>query len=212
MTHRHYTRFAAVIAGLTLALAAAAQRRPFSHKYHLTQVAACEQCHQGVTESTKATDNVLPHESACATCHDEVKIAEPRPRKVSFFNHQLHLKLGNPAPLISSAIDKGLYLSPPGNRKQLLSSNNACSSCHQGIEQSETPNGKNHPAMADCLVCHNKIDPPDSCAKCHAKGFDLTPENHGPRWIDEHSKASANIDKTGCAVCHGKKFTCRGCH
>ena len=60
--------------GLAVASAAAAPKRPFSHKYHLTQVAQCESCHTLATDSTKAEDSLMPHESACATCHDEVHI------------------------------------------------------------------------------------------------------------------------------------------
>lgn len=198
--------------------ASAWQKRPFSHKYHLTQVASCESCHQTAATSTKASDNLLPTREACVTCHDEIVIKEPRPLNVQKFNHALHLKMGNPAHHLAMAIEQGKYLAPPGDRKkQLDAAKNACTACHIGIEESEVivwkPEGKaNFPKMADCLVCHTKIDPPDSCQKCHAAQFSLKPASHTPEWVDGHSDTKANIDKSGCAVCHGRNFRCQGCH
>ena len=74
---KHVGRVAAWVV-LGVAVLSGAPKRPFSHKYHLTQVAACENCHTLATESTKASDNLLPDKSACATCHDEVEIGAPR--------------------------------------------------------------------------------------------------------------------------------------
>ena len=86
------------------AASAAAPRRPFSHKYHLTQVAACENCHTNAATSTQASDNLIPDKSACATCHDEIEIGDPRPTGVQKFNHAKHVAMGSVAPLIAAAI------------------------------------------------------------------------------------------------------------
>src|SRR5579871_2617613 len=70
----------------------------------------------------------------------------------------------------------------------------------------------NMPQMADCLVCHSQIEPPYSCAKCHdPKWAGLQPANHhAPDFHDKHSTKA--IVKQGCATCHGRTFTCMGCH
>lgn len=203
--------------GLAVASAAAAPKRPFSHKYHLTQVPQCESCHTLATTSDKAEDSLMPHESACATCHDEVHIAPARPTGVQKFNHAKHVAMGSAAPLISAAIKSKSYLGArPASPAELAAAKDACTGCHHGIPESEdVPAGKavkgHFPAMADCLVCHNKINPPDSCAKCHvapAAGF--KPTSHDAVFSDNH--ATKNVDKTECATCHGRKFTCKGCH
>lgn len=128
------------------------------------------------------------------------------------FSHKKHLALGNVAPVIARAIDKGTYLSPPGDIRRFLNSDNPCQACHRGLEESEKVGLANMPVMADCLVCHNRTDPPDSCQFCHPAGAALKPLNHSPDFLDAHNRKNAGLDKQSCAVCHGRKFTCLGCH
>lgn len=69
--------------------------------------------------------------------------------------------------------------------------------------------------MADCLTCHPKVDPPFSCEFCHPNSeAALKPATHIKGFLDKHSAglAKLNLTKTECAVCHGRKFTCLGCH
>jgi hypothetical protein len=127
--------------------------------------------------------------------------------KLKPFSHKTHLKLGNIAPVIAAAIDKGTYLSPPGDLRSQLNSGNQCLACHHGVE-----NNSPFLAMADCLVCHNKVDPPISCGFCHVDGAKLKPVNHAADFLESHSRANAKLDMKTCAVCHGRKFTCLGCH
>jgi hypothetical protein len=134
------------------------------------------------------------------------------PVKLKAFSHKTHLKLGNIAPVIAGAIDRGTYLSPPGDIRRFLNSKNPCEACHRGLEESTQVSKANMPQMADCLVCHNKIDPPDSCEFCHDKGAQLKPANHTPDFLDSHPRKSLGLDMKTCAVCHGRKFTCLGCH
>ncbi len=89
--------------------------------------------------------------------------------KLKPFSHKTHLKLGNIAPVIAAAIDKGTYLSPPGDLRSRLNTNNPCLACHHGIDNSDGTSKSTFLAMADCLVCHNKVDPPISCGFCHAR-------------------------------------------
>lgn len=136
----------------------------------------------------------------------------PRPTPVTHFSHAQHLKLSNVAPLIAAAIDKKTYLSDSDGIRAQLNSTNPCLACHRGIDTSEKVSDANMPQMADCLVCHDQIDPPFSCAQCHdPKWPALEPANHHARdFHDAH--ATKAIAKVGCALCHGRSFTCMGCH
>jgi hypothetical protein len=164
----------------------------------------------------------------CLTCHaaqkDSTSLGEKRKGRVlKDFNHSFHLKFGNIAPLIRSAIASKKYLGSPHRidipklQNHLAEANNACQACHRGLKDSTSAPGKEHfPHMEDCLVCHNKIDNPFSCAECHgekdAVKIQLKPSNHAPDFLDRHTTGKLNLDKTTCAACHGQRFTCLGCH
>lgn len=133
------------------------------------------------------------------------------------FNHQLHAKLGNVGPVIARALQSGTHLgnlSPEGQKKLLqdLEGAQPCGACHRGMERSVSRNPEHFPEMADCLVCHNRIDPPFSCAKCHDPGPHLKPSTHTADWLERHSRRGILTDRQSCAECHGKQFTCLGCH
>ena len=202
------------IAGL-LFTAATALSADFSHALHLKLVPACATCHTAVATSAKAEDNLLPKSEVCAGCHKDVSIkAETRLTAVAKFNHSLHAKLGNIAPVLKQAMTnrKRYFSTPDADMARHLETSNACAACHRGIEENNVLIGANFPRMADCLVCHNKIDPPDSCAKCHSASLPLKPTNHSADFIDRHTAAKVDLDKSTCAVCHGRSFTCLGCH
>jgi len=187
--------------------------QPFPHGVHLGLKLDCLYCHAAATTSTSPADDLLPEPEVCLKCHKTAEIGKPIPTRLAHFNHQLHLKAGNIAPIIAAAIDKGTYLSPASpNLRAQLNTNNPCEACHRGLETSSHPDRASLSQMADCLVCHNQIDPPYSCELCHAKGAKLTPANHTPDFLDTHTSGKLNLDKTTCAVCHGRKFHCLGCH
>ena len=201
---------------LVLSAAAAQTPRPFSHELHLKLPAklTCVTCHSSAPKSTRSEDNNLPLVAICRGCHkdNEVSIGRPRPTLLARFNHQKHLALGNIAPVIRAAIDSKAYLSPAGDIRRHLDSANPCAACHRGMETSTALAKSDLPQMADCLVCHNKIDPPFSCEFCHAKSMALKPASHVSDFLDTHSRKDAKLDRTTCAVCHARKFTCMGCH
>lgn len=187
----------------------------FSHKQHLAMELSCEQCHTAARSSTRAADNLLPPAAACRACHDDGRIPRSAPARqfLTSYNHALHLKMSNVAPVIANAIQKGKYLAPvPAGLKDQLRTQSQCEACHRGLRQSDAIVKSNFPAMADCLVCHDQIDVPSSCTKCHLESQRLRPPSHNPEFIDLHSSSKAKLDKTGCAVCHGRNFTCQGCH
>jgi hypothetical protein len=203
-------------------MAASAGAATFSHRVHLAQKLPCLTCHAAATTSVLPADNLLPGPETCAGCHTgaparpakvEAVIKTPAPTLVSKFNHRQHLRIGTWIPrLIAKAIDTKTYLSPSGGIREQLVFSNACTGCHRGLAQSDQVTKVNLPQMADCLVCHTKIEPPFSCATCHVDSPALKPANHGPGFVDLHSSGKANHDKTTRAVCHGRRFTCLGCH
>jgi hypothetical protein len=193
--------------------AVAQTAQPFSHRLHLGAKLDCAVCHAAALTSTRLDDNLLPAKGVCLQCHKTAEIGAPMATRLAQFDHQLHLKLGNVAPIIAAAIDKKTYLTStsPESRAQ-LNTQNPCEACHRGLEASDRPERSGLPQMADCLVCHNQIDPPYSCEFCHAKGAKLTPASHTPDYLDTHTSGKSGFDKTTCAVCHGRKFRCLGCH
>jgi hypothetical protein len=197
---------------LLLAACSAADGAPFSHKVHLELKLECAGCHVAAATSTKPDDNLLPLKTACTGCHQDVQIPVPTTTRVVHFSHAQHLKMGNVAPLIAAAIDKKTYLQPPRDIRRHLDTRNACEACHRGLEESDAVSAANMPQMADCLVCHSQIDNPFSCEKCHAKDANLKPANHTADFLDTHTSGKLGLDKTTCAVCHGRRFRCLGCH
>ena len=190
---------------------------PFSHRVHLGMGLQCAECHQAAAASTKAQDDLLPARQVCRECHEEAGLAAPGPRVptlVTRFSHALHLKMGDVAPFIAAAMDHGNYLQPPLDIRRRLNTGNPCEACHRGLEESDRVTRAALPQMADCLVCHTVIEPPFSCEDCHAKDVPLQPASHTqiPHFMDAHSSGKLKLDKTTCAVCHGRSFTCRGCH
>jgi predicted CXXCH cytochrome family protein len=201
---------------MLLVLASAMSAAPFSHKIHLEKKIACVVCHSRATASVRAQDNLLPNPAVCSGCHkDSKKQVKPlRGLTVAKFNHQLHVKLGNAiAPAIAKAVEAGTYL---GKKATIhtpdLNTANVCSACHRGLERSDEVSLAAFPNMADCLVCHNEVDPPFSCEKCHTEGQALKPASHTNQWLESHSRKSVAKDKESCAVCHGREFRCLGCH
>jgi len=193
-------------------LAALASAAPFSHRLHLKLKPDCTNCHTTVAHSARAEDNNLPPAALCKPCHANASVPAPPKTLLAHFSHEKHLQLGNIAPLIAKAIDSGQYLSPPDDIRGHLNGTNACLACHRGIETSEVVSRANMPQMADCLVCHNKIELPFSCEQCHGAGAKLRPADHPPEFLESHSRLEAKFDKTTCTVCHGRRFRCLGCH
>ncbi len=162
--------------------------------------------------SKLASDNNLPVASACASCHPGGRrVKAPAKRQVDKFNHQLHVKFGSIVPLVRAAIAGKKYLDT--RTPAHLDTTNSCAGCHHGIELSDDVlSASVFPLMADCLVCHNKMDPPFSCEKCHNNVPALKPADHSPDFLDKHNRMKDTLIKTGCANCHGRQFTCLGCH
>lgn len=205
-----------------LAAPLAAQDWAFPHRTHLAMGLDCGTCHSAAKNSSEAGDELLPDGALCQACHNgqtapAIDIAPLTGRADvarSFrFDHSFHLGLGEIAPLIAAAIDSGNYFGKPGDARRFLDSADECSACHRGLEEStRVVTGAHMPQMADCIVCHTKIDNPFSCPECHVEGADLRPADHTREFIDTHSTGKAGLDKVSCQPCHGREFGCMGCH
>jgi len=192
----------------------------FSHRLHLEGArAACADCHAAASASVKAADRNLPSSASCLRCHDGRRAARvdagPLDRVILAarqirFNHKLHLSLGNVAPVLAAAIDQGKHFEPSASLRFQLETKDACLACHRGLHHTEAATPANLPRMADCVVCHDRIDPPFSCRKCHVEESRLKPATHTTDYLGRHSHL--RLDKPSCRVCHGVGFRCMGCH
>jgi cytochrome c7-like protein len=187
----------------------------FSHKKHTGMSLECVDCHAAAKTSEQAADVLLPRDEVCAKCHAPAPIKEPRKLTVSSFNHRLHAAIPKMNLVILAAIRSGSYLAVPHEQlEEQLESAGSCTTCHRGMAESEEVSMAAFPHMADCLVCHSDIEVPFSCEKCHdADPVALKPADiHTPDFLEAHSRPGALKDRTSCALCHGREFTCLGCH
>ena len=187
-----------LLQGLSLfLLAGALAAQTFSHAEALRTVKGCQPCHAPIPKSR------------------EVSKREGRPVRWVKFSHAVHVALpGGVSAALIKAIDEKKYLgTATPELRQALETQNVCQSCHRGMAEVTGALAKaNYPSMSDCLVCHAKIDPPFSCEKCHIEEIKtLLPANHTPGFIDRHTNKNS-VDKSTCASCHGRRFTCMGCH
>jgi predicted CXXCH cytochrome family protein len=201
---------------MILAWGAVLTAAPFPHRLHLGMGIECLTCHPNAATSTKATDNLLPSRQVCLDCHEQVEIPSPPTTNLTKFSHAWHLRMGNVAPIIAAAIDHKTYFQAPGTDlpwvRSHLNSRNPCQACHRGMEESDQVTRANLPQMSDCLVCHTKIEAPFSCWDCHSQEANLKPPSHVEHFMDTHSSGKVQLDKSTCAICHGRTFRCMGCH
>jgi len=105
----------------------------------------CVRCHPGVPKSTgpHAAGEATFSSDACLDCHGKAILnLRPGPKPpIAHFSHALHLSLDG----------------------------QTCATCHHGMLESEKVTDALFPKMAECLGCHNQVNPPESCYRCHAK-------------------------------------------
>ena len=213
-----------ILAALAFAAGVFAQDLEFSHKLHLANGLNCTFCHSAASSSRSESDSLLPQAELCLACHNgqtapEIDVSPLRDRsaveRLFWFNHERHLELGNAAPKIAAALDSGKYLGYPPDIREHLDTENSCVACHRGLDEAVSVDSKIHlPGMSDCLVCHDSVDAPFSCEECHSEQehFTFRPADHTREFVDAHSSGKADLDKVACQACHGRNFTCMGCH
>ncbi|MFK8002549.1 MAG: hypothetical protein AB8H86_23365 [Polyangiales bacterium] len=178
----------------------------------------CERCHVGATDSTLASDRLLPTEASCAPCHDAqtqrpggecsfCHLGEPRASRVPtarlHFSHETHAQTGVP-----------------------------CLSCHQ-VQRTELATRQHLPTMQSCFRCHGgdgvgrQVPGASSeCSTCHLQQGGVLRTEFGearmlpPAWLFnmEHDRdflvrhrwvAADNGEM--CTECHHEN-ECADCH
>jgi hypothetical protein len=182
----------------------------------------CAECHPASASSGSAADRNLPVEKSCLVCHDgrtaaPVETAALQTLKIPLrtvrFSHKKHVELPRIGATLASAIDRREYLGKGQEIRAALETKNACAACHRGLETAGNADHTNMPRMADCLVCHDRIDPPASCLVCHTGPADkLKPATHVAGFLESHADPLSGLDKSACQTCHGLRFQCQGCH
>jgi len=149
----------------------------FDHARHLKLGAHCDTCHVWAPTSTVASDNLIPTEAACRSCH-EIDRARPdkavpaaRPRRAA-------TPATSPAAAPAEMPSRGLARAGRAcaSRTPNLKFNHACTSGGAWAAQA-LPFGRRHggardarrnlPKMALCLGCHDGSRRRAAAAACH---------------------------------------------
>jgi hypothetical protein len=198
----------------------------FSHARHLKlPEVGCGTCHEGAAGSVRASDNLIPTEASCTTCH-EVDRAQPT-------------KQADP-PARCDACHAGFSGGPVArvvvptpnlkfNHKVHIQKNMRCTFCHGDLaaQNVDLATRAQLPRMPLCLQCHDGQTAPSACTTCHIAGRQdriqtrfpegtLTPSGvlrgdaHDLRFRLDHA-AVARQDDRYCANCHARS-ECLDCH
>jgi hypothetical protein len=213
----------------------------FNHEFHLTEVeATCDNCHQGVTVSSSADDNLYPTKAHCAECHDvedqgECKTCHTNPDAVTpipgfhpnyeLFEHSHHSEAGYACGICHAEVEKSTQWSAD---QQALPLMNQCMDCHQAegqtMECSTCHYGK-HPQPGDLnftewTLRHGleaALDPEYfeqyfELGYCEDchQGLNLKGDVHQPGWLFVHSDEAMMGGE--CFVCHEDRTECSECH
>jgi hypothetical protein len=199
----------------------------FSHARHVKHKIECDFCHEKASNSQKASDNLIPEEETCETCHP---IDREHPERVSksatacstchVFNEK-------------NEVERVVIPSPNllFNHKVHIAKGIACTHCHGDMSKIELATREQLPKMELCLTCHNSrrggLNAPSRCATCHLTRPDTTLETQFASGVlrpsgtlrgDTHSidfkthhSAVAQNDERYCQNCHRQDF-CLACH
>lgn len=170
----------------------------YSHLFHLEDTdLECEACHRDVKKSISSSDRLLPTHDACWACHDgniariECDVCHfdamnvmlmPKNKRITNFSHKTHLE----------------------------QEDNACNTCHVGMEKTDYSTAESIPFMPVCKRCHNSINAPENCSHCHLTPNILRPKHHNPKWLYSHAGAPGDL-LPQCSMCHTFLF-CKDCH
>ncbi|HWQ82545.1 MAG TPA: cytochrome c3 family protein [Ignavibacteria bacterium] len=175
----------------------------FNHSLHIKDASlACKDCHKGVYESVKGTDNLMPAKKDCAACHDVND-----QKNCNFCHYSSTFKR-------FTRTDRELIFA----HKNHLTQNIDCNVCHSGIQNvkysSEAPNG-GFPKMETCYGCHDGKKQVNSCEACHTNLTNLKPSDHlNKNFLNEHKviyDATSGNTSSNCMMCHSNYF-CEACH
>jgi hypothetical protein len=204
-----------------------AQKVPlkFSHARHLKHKIECDFCHEKAPGSRLASDDLIPTEEVCSTCHP-IDHEHKRPKATPCATCHVMTGAGDEVARVE--------IPPPNLRfdhKAHVDKSIACTRCHGELDQVELATRMELPTMAQCLQCHNSrrggLNAPSRCATCHATRPDGTVETvyaqgvlrpSGRQWGDAHTldfrvhhAQVARDEEKYCLSCHRQDF-CLSCH
>jgi hypothetical protein len=193
----------------------------FTHKKHLAKKIACDFCHDKAPTSRSSSDDLIPAEDTCGTCHP-IDRDKPGPKcgfcHVDFSTEKPVARVVMPKPFVrfdhATHVEKGV----------------PCQHCH-GDMNVDLATRDQLPRMSLCLKCHDsgrgRFHAASRCATCHLTNPDntlvqelpsgqlrptgqLRGDAHTLDFRLHHAPVAQNDDKY-CANCHRQDF-CLGCH
>jgi hypothetical protein len=152
----------------------------FDHAQHLKLGARCDTCHVNAGTSTSASDNLIPGEAACRSCHE---IDRTQPRKVVPAGapaarcdacHVLGVVAGGAAtgwtPTAAFKEPPRVRLADPNlkfNHRLHVGRGVGCELCHGAVAMEGLATRDDLPKMALCLGCHDGKQTTNRCGACH---------------------------------------------
>jgi hypothetical protein len=202
-----------------------AQQLPlrFNHEKHLKKGVACDFCHEKAPGSKQSSDDLIPNEDVCSTCHP---IDRENPTHVS--KSATACGFCHPA-----GTEKRLVIPTPNlkfNHAAHVSKGVPCTQCHD-MGTVDVATRAQLPEMSVCLGCHDsgrgRFHAASRCATCHLTQPDntlvqvfpsgvlrpsgkLRGDAHSIDFRRHHSEVAHNDEKY-CNSCHRQDF-CQSCH
>ena len=186
----------------------------FPHDMHVEDLELeCETCHEGVTESTSGTENLMPPMDVCEACHDIEDTENCAMCHADMDNLDLYQRVEDYIPLFNHQV----------HGEQEIS----CEVCHEGVSTSASsadlhlPGMGAGPGMDICTDCHNGMRAPDDCTTCHIEGRGKIQEERGKLPADHAYSLDVRLRQHGddakldnaesCVACHQRSW-CMECH
>ncbi len=174
----------------------------FSHKRHLSESAACVDCHGDMTQVVDMVQSRLPPMAKCLECHED------REKACAY----CHVTPSAPEPAARNVLGGILF----NHKNHAQRTKNDCATCHKRVMEAEEPRYSTRPEMLDeCMQCHKSDFRNIECTKCHTnltelrqKPFDLF--SHRGNFLEKHPIV-AKGDLVVCSHCHKDNF-CTDCH
>jgi hypothetical protein len=200
----------------------------FSHARHLAKKIACDFCHEKAPGSHRSSDNLLPTEEVCSTCHPIEREHPERDDKNAMGCLRCH-----PGFVAGVAVARAVIPTPNLKFDHAVHVDKGvpCLRCHDKVDKLELATRAQLPSMPLCLGCHDSrkggLHGPSRCATCHLMKPDNTLEQQLPSgtlmpsgvlrgdahtldFRTHHNVVAANDEKY-CANCHRQDF-CLNCH
>jgi hypothetical protein len=200
----------------------------FSHKVHLAKGVECDFCHDRAGGSRLSSDDLLPKEEVCETCHPI-----DRARPLGDGKKATACATCHPGWTEGAAVQVHVIPSPnvKFDHKAHLDRSIPCARCHGDLKDVALATRAQLPSMPLCLGCHDsrkgKLHAGSRCTTCHLPSREGTLETrfasgvlkpsgalkgdtHGLSFRTQHA-AVARDEERYCMSCHTQRY-CMTCH